>query len=304
MSGLQAARTRLEWRGVLRPGRWVGARGVAWTVALFAIVVAAPILFGLTAKALHFPRQGAASMVPLGMAVALTLAAYAAAVHWGEGRRVTELAPSRFAPDFLGGLAFGAAAFVLVMGLLLLGGWYQISAPPPGAPWKGIGIGLGVGVVEELLFRGVLMRMLWEAFGLPVALVVSSSLFGLAHLLNPQHSLMGAVSIIVEAGIMLGALYALTGRLWASIGAHAGWNFTQGYVFGADVSGTDPGGHFFHVTQAPGASWLLTGGAFGPEASVPAVLVGGISGAIVLAIAWRRGAASRAGRAAAAGAAP
>ncbi len=95
--------------------------------------------------------------------------------------------------------------------------------------------------------------------------------------------------------MVLGALFALTGRLWACIGVHAGWNFTQGYVFGADVSGIDLGGHWLHAVPADGAPWLMTGGAFGPEASVPAVAVGGLAGASVLFSIWRRGAAGGAG---------
>ena len=39
---------------------------------------------------------------------------------------------------------------------------------------------------------------------------------------------------------MFCALYALTGRLWVPIGLHFAWNFAQGYLFGAAVSGDDP----------------------------------------------------------------
>ena len=283
-------RDRRDWRGVLRPGRWLGVRAIAWAVALLAVTLGTAILCSLAAKMIGVPHGGGAATVVLAMTLILVLGAYAGAVWLGEQRPVTELAARQW-PELLLGLAGGLGAFALVMGLLLAIGAYGISAPPPGPPWTGLAIGFGPGVVEELIFRGVLMRLLWEAFGPRLALVVSSIAFGLAHLVNPSHSLMGALSIIVEAGLTLGAIFVLTGRLWATIGVHAGWNFTQGYVFGATVSGVDPHGSLFRVVPRPGMPALLTGGAFGPEASLAAVLVGGAAAALLLVVAKRRAAA-------------
>lgn len=267
----------------------MGVRAPLWAIALAGAMVLSVHGLQMAEDWLGLPKLGPLSLVRLTLAIALILGIYAAAVRLGERRTVNELAPPRFAPEFCAGLAGGGGMFCLVMGLLVQGGWYQVSVSPVGPPWRALGAGFGAGTIEELLFRGVLMRLLWEAFGLPVALSISSAAFGLAHLVNPQHSLMGAVSIIVEAGIVLGALFAMTGRLWASIGVHAGWNFTQGYVFGADVSGVDVGGHWLHAARVEGAPLLLTGGAFGPEASLTAVLVGGACGAAILYFAWRRG---------------
>ncbi len=295
MSGWKAPRSRGEWRGVLRPGRWLWLRAPVWGVALAALVLVAVWVVQLGENRLGLDSAGLASLMRLGLGVALMMGVYALAVRLGERRRVDELAPQRLPREFCAGLAGGGLGFCIVMGWLLLGGWYTLDNASPGPPWKAFGAGLGAGTIEELLFRGVLMRLLWEAFGLPVGLAVSAIVFGLAHLINPQHSIAGAVSIIVEAGVVLGALFALTGRLWACIGVHAGWNFTQGYVFGADVSGIDLGGHWLHAVPADGAPWLMTGGAFGPEASVPAVAVGGLAGASVLFSIWRRGAAGGAG---------
>lgn len=276
---------------MLHPGPWVGARAPLWAVALAGAIVVSVHGLQLAEDWLGLPKHGPLTLVRLVLAVALALGMYAVCVRLGERRKVNELAPPRLAPELCAGLAGGGGMFCVAMGVLLLGGWYQVSLSPAGTPWRALGAGFGNGTIEELIFRGVLMRLLWEAFGLPVALAVSSATFGLAHLLNPQHSVMGALSIIVEAGVFLGALFALTGRLWASIGAHAGWNFTQGYVFGADVSGVDLGGHWLHAVPADGASWLMTGGEFGPEASLAAVVVGAAVGGLLLFWVWRRGAA-------------
>jgi hypothetical protein len=174
------------------------------------------------------------------------------------------------------------------MGLLLLCGVYGISGPSPGPPWKGLQVAFAPGFAEELIFRGIMMRLVWAAAGARAALALSATLFGLAHLLNPGHALAGPVAIIFEAGLPLGALFLLTGRLWASIGAHVGWNFTQGYVFGAEVSGANPAGHLFLATPRPGVSALLTGGAFGPEASIVGLAVGTLAGVLLLQRSWRR----------------
>jgi hypothetical protein len=73
------------------------------------------------------------------------------------------------------------------------------------------------------------------------------------------------------AGLMFCALYALTGRLWVPIGLHLAWNFAQGYLFGATVSGNTLGGSILLSTAHPGAPAWLAGGTFGPEASALAL---------------------------------
>jgi hypothetical protein len=96
-------------------------------------------------------------------------------------------------------------------------------------------------------------------------------LFGLAHLANPAATVTSSVAIALEAGILLGATYAATQRLWLPIGLHVGWNFTEGSVFAMTISG-----HTIATGLLKGSlsgAPLLTGGAFGPEASLVAVLV-------------------------------
>jgi membrane protease YdiL (CAAX protease family) len=280
-------RDRRDWRGVLHPGPLVGLRAFGWGVALVVLAGGAASLTSmLLLHVLHFPKDGPLSAVGLGLALAAMLAVYVAAVRLGEKRSADELALPFLGRELAAGLIGGVGLFAVVMLLLLVLGAYSISGPTPGTPWIGLQVGFGPGFAEELLFRGILMRLLWEAFGARVALAVSATVFGLLHLLNPGHDVVGPVSIIFEAGLPLGALYLLTGRLWASIGAHAGWNFAQGYIFGASVSGTQAGGHFFLATQRPGVPAWLSGGAFGPEASVAGLLAGTIAG--VLLLLWAR----------------
>ena len=120
--------------------------------------------------------------------------------------------------------------------------------------------------------RALLLRLLWRAFGPVPAFAVVALVFGGLHLANRGATALAGVAVAV-AGLMFCALYALTGRLWVPIGLHLAWNFAQGYLFGATVSGNDLGGSIALSTARPGTQAWLTGGTFGPEASVFALLL-------------------------------
>jgi membrane protease YdiL (CAAX protease family) len=263
-------------------------RAIAWGLALVVLVALTAMPFRLIGVRLGAAEGSAIRLVLFVAALAAMLGVYALAVRLGERRRADELAVARLAPELAGGVAVGGAVFGLVMAVLLAFGWYGATMQAAGGPWRALTIGLGAGVIEELVFRGILMRLLWEAFGLRVGLALSALVFGLIHVVNPGHTLVGPIFIVFEAGLLLGGLYALTGRLWASIGAHAGWNFTQGYVFGTAVSGTDAGGHWLVSVASPGVPAVLTGGTFGPEASLGCLAVGTAAGVAVLMLTRRR----------------
>ena len=145
---------------------------------------------------------------------------------------------------------------------------------------------VGAAVTEEMLFRGILFRWIEEFGGSWVALLVTSALFGAAHLANPNASWIAAVGIALEAGVMLGAAYMLTRSLWLPMGIHAAWNFTQGEVYDIPVSGTPVNGMVdARLTGNP----LLTGFGFGLEASVIAIVVATSFGLWLLWLAVRKG---------------
>jgi hypothetical protein len=118
--------------------------------------------------------------------------------------------------------------------------------------------------------RGIIFRITEESLGTWLALFISGLLFGLAHLANPNATVVAALSIALEAGVLLAAGYIVTRRLWVSIGMHFAWNFTLGGIFGVAVSGIEVRGLLKATLTGPD---LLSGGPFGPEASVLAVLV-------------------------------
>jgi uncharacterized protein len=217
---------------------------------------------------------------------AVALAGYLVFVRWVERRRVREMDPRRLGELALG-LALGGGLFAVVIGSI----WAAGGVAFDGWDWSAdlryaAGMAVMAGVVEELAARGVVLRLLERAWGPWGALAVSAGLFGGLHLLNPGASLLTAAAIALEAGVLLGAAFLLTRRLWLPIGLHMGWNFVQAGIFGVAVSGNAMGGL---ISSRPvGPEWI-SGGAFGAEASVLAVVWCGALGGAMLVLAVRRG---------------
>jgi hypothetical protein len=103
--------------------------------------------------------------------------------------------------------------------------------------------------------RALLIRLLWRALGPVPAFAVSAVVFAALHLANPGATVLAGATMAV-AGLMFCALFALTGRIWVPIGLHLAWNFAQGYLFGATVSGNNLGGSIAVSTARPGARSL------------------------------------------------
>ena len=192
------------------------------------------------------------------------------------------------ARDFFVGLLFAAVLMSLMVGIAALLGVYRIDG------WGGstsflmlfLMAGFQAAFFEEILFRGVIFRFLEEFFGSWIALLISAVVFGLVHWSNPNGTLLAALAIALEAGILLGAAYMLTRNLWLAIGLHWGWNVVQGYIWDVSVSGIAVDGL---VDARPVGDPLLSGGAFGLEASAIAMVVATATGIWLLVKAVRIG---------------
>lgn len=193
------------------------------------------------------------------------------------------------APKGLGlGLAAGALLFSAVVGAAAIVDVYNIVGDGGTGQLLYLLIATAIlpGFMEELLFRGILFRWLEEFAGSWAALLVTSVLFGLAHINNPNATWFSSFTIAVEAGVLLGGAYMLTRSLWMPIGLHAAWNFTQGFIFDVPVSGLDQEGLVEAQLSGPE---LLSGGAFGLEASLIALVIATAAGVWLVVLAVRRG---------------
>jgi membrane protease YdiL (CAAX protease family) len=130
-----------------------------------------------------------------------------------------------------------------------------------------------VGWNEELLSRGYHLQTIASGLNLFWGVVLSSTVFGVLHLGNPNATWISAAGIFF-AGLFLAYGYITTRQLWLSIGLHLGWNFFEGVVFGFPVSGLDIY-RLIRITVHGPELW--TGGPFGPEAGLvvlPGLLLG------------------------------
>lgn len=225
--------------------------------------------------------------VQIGLALA-AIAIYVAFARLIERREATELSTPGIAREWAVGAAIGVGLYTACAVALMLLGYYQVEGLNPVAfVLPAVALAIKSGVFEELIFRGVLHQSVETIFGSWAGIFASSFVFGFLHLLNPAATLAGAIYISIEAGLLLSAAYMVTRRLWICMGFHMGWNFVQEGVYSGVVSG-GPGepGLLKAVIEGP---TLLTGGAFGMEQSIFALVFCTTTGVILLMIAIRRG---------------
>lgn len=265
------ARTALTALASRQPAARAWLMGRTVLRILLALVCVVPLLM-LLVPAVGKLAADPAWMLPAAMAkLGLIVGVYALYVMQVEKRTPTELSWRGAGREWGAGLALGMLLFAMAVGVLGALGVYRISG---GNGWSVLAVALPgllvAALYEELVFRAVVFRLLEESYGSWLALGVSSLAFGLLHLGSPGASLVGAMAIAIEAGLLLGAAFMLTRRLWLCTAIHLGWNAAQGAIFSAAVSGRAQRGVF--QGEFSGPEWL-TGGQFGPEASVVSVLV-------------------------------
>jgi membrane protease YdiL (CAAX protease family) len=239
---------------------------------------------------------GLPSIFPQVVAFSLVIVALVALAWFVDRRRIRDIGlgfDRQWWRDLLVGLAVGAVMVTIAVGVLVLAGFasvdttYAVENPDfafnAGSPLVGVVYGLlfftVFATLEEVLVRGYLLVNIAEGVrrfspsdrrAVLGAIVGTAILFGLLHAANPGGTPLSLVNITV-AGLFFGVAYAATDRLAFPIGAHVGWNFTVGSLFGMPVSGLRTDSALFAVT--PDGPALVTGGSFGPEGGV-AMLVG------------------------------
>ena len=237
--------------------------------------------------ALGFDVPGQDSLhyvIPLVIAVHF---AYVGFVRLVERRRAEELSGKGAVRETGAGIAVGAGLLAATIGIIAALGYYQVTGSNP---WTAVvptfATAVVSGYVEEVVFRGVLFRIVEESLGTWIALALTALLFGFVHILNPNATLFSSFAIAMEAGVLLGAAYVLTRRLWLAVGIHFAWNFTQGGIFGGRMSGLTVDGLLESELTGP---TLLSGGEFGVEASIFALVLGLGTGVWFLVRAGRKG---------------
>ena len=178
---------------------------------------------------------------PVGIAV--IVGTYVVFVRLVERRPVVELARAHAAAELGRGLALGTLLFAGTMAVLCALGVAHVGH---GDGWRALVMALLLALLagfgEEILVRGVLFRIVQESLGTWIAIAFSAALFGALHGFNHGATIVSTLSIAFEAGVLLAAAYIFSRGLWLPIGLHIGWNFTEGGIFGASVSGGEAHG--------------------------------------------------------------
>lgn len=219
---------------------------------------------------------------------AMVLVLYALYVKLLEKHWPTDLSLNKLLPHTLLGLLVGCVFMILVVGSIVATGSASVSMSDFSgkAQFNIIMTFLAVAVGEEILCRGIIFRLVDERWNTWAALIVSSLIFGLGHISNDNATWWSSLAIAIEAGLLLGAAYKWSGSLWLPIGIHWAWNYVQGNVFGLAVSGRETGDAIL-ATTVNGPD-IITGGAFGPEASIITVIFGTLLTIVFLFNRYRR----------------
>lgn len=206
-----------------------------------------------------------------------------------EKRQPTELATRGMGRELGAGLLLGAGLVVTAFSVLAALGVYRFGGVNALSlmmlvPLAELAL---VGTAEEMVFRGVIFGVTERALGSKPAIVISALVFSLAHLPNQGMSVL-AVAGIATYGVLQAAIYMRTRRLWACIGTHVAWNYCVSTVFSSTVSGHAATDGLLRGELV--GNGMLTGGAFGVEASLVTLLLIAAAAAFCL----RRAFASRA----------
>jgi uncharacterized protein len=272
---------------VERLSQWAPVRVIGYSAAIVAMAIVAKVFTHLFVpplpSPLHAPLMTARNLLlPIAM-----FAAYAMLVRLIERRAASELDIRRGLATFLSGLLVGSflmgTVYIILWGL----GLARFSGGTGfDALTAAIIFNLATAMGEELVFRAVLFRIAEQVAGTTVAIAISAAIFGLLHAANPGATAFGIGALTIEFGIMMALAYVVTRNIWLAVGIHMAWNFTQGYVFGVEVSGVSQP-YSILKTSVSGPD-LLTGGTFGPEASILALGVSAVASAVLVVLILRK----------------
>lgn len=258
-----------------------------WILLFFAAFFLSVMGYGVLGAAYEVSdRYGFSGLTFVWAAVIIGL--YALFVRLMEKHWPTDLSLRRLVPHTLLGLLVGFIFMSLVVCTIVASGYATVTWNEflEEQQFSVFMMFLVVAVCEEMIFRGVIFRWIDERWNTWVALLISALFFGWIHISNDNATWWSSLAIAIEAGLLLGAAYKWSGTLWVPIGIHWAWNYTQGNIFGFAVSGTNAGTTLL-ATTVDGPE-IITGGAFGPEASIVAVIFGTLYTIVFLRNRYRR----------------
>ncbi|NOY58018.1 MAG: CPBP family intramembrane metalloprotease [Calditrichaeota bacterium] len=217
----------------------------------------------------------------------LAILSYVLLYRFYEKRKITELSTVRIGKYLTAGVLLGIILQSLTILIIYLkGGFTIVSINSILFIIPSLTMAFSSAIFEEILFRGIIFRIIEEKLGSYLALIISALIFGTLHLANPNSSLIVALGLAIQAGLLLASAYIYARNLWFPIAIHFAWNFTQSGIFGAIVSGNTLNKSLL-TTKIQGADWF-TGGQFGPEGSIQATIFCLIATIVLLILCYKQ----------------
>lgn len=209
------------------------------------------------------------------------ISAYKLFYRFIEKREVTEISSKGILKNLMIGTLIGVALQCLtVLVIYLTNGFKIVSVNPISFIIIPLTVAFTVAIFEEILIRGIIFRIMEEKLGSTIALITSALIFGALHLFNPNSTLMSGTCVAIEGGLLMGTAYIYARNLWLPIAIHFAWNFMQSGIFGAITSGNEKANSLL-TTQMTGPE-LITGGSFGPEGTIQAIIFCSIAALILM----------------------
>lgn len=241
---------------------------VGITVSLGAMIliknyIAQPILYKL------FDDKMVADTIKNCISFSALLMSYYFFSKYYEQRKPVEISIQNLPREMFGGFVLGFFAISLSIFILYILGYYQvISISTEKYSLKLFTVLLTAALVEDLLIRGLIIRICENWLGTYFTLIIAM-LIETLHVFNPNSTLFSTVMDLCW-GFTMAMLYVYTKRIWLPFFFHVGWNFAQPF-YGSNLTGVDSMGTIIQ-SQFSGPV-LLTGGKVGIEASVFTVII-------------------------------
>lgn len=265
-----------------------------WIVVFIVLVVASRFVYTPLSRALQDLGIPTDWLEPLRLGFLLGVTWICVRLRKERLTSVGFVLDARWAREFGAGTVLGIASALLAVAMIWAAGGVRLELDPArslATMAHGACMFLFVALFEETLFRGFMFQRLVAGAGPWVAQITLGLLFATSHWGNPDMqgaTLAWATVELFLGAVLLGLAWLRTRSLALPIGIHLGWNWTHGHLLGFGVSGFAQAG-WFHPLLQDRPEWV-TGGRFGPEASIFAV----VADVLLILVLWKwKGAAPR-----------
>ncbi len=178
-------------------------------------------------------------------------------------------------PQYLIGAALGLGLFAAAYGICMLFGCIDITSNIGSFSVVTLILYFAgyliQGMAEEVLCRGYLMVSISRRYSTITAVLVSSAVFALLHIANPGLTMLAMLNLFLF-GVFMALLMLRYNNIWIAGALHSLWNFTQGNLFGVQVSGTVNDTSVLS-SAADESMAIINGGSFGLEGGLAVTII-------------------------------